>query len=141
MEFPSPFQFFSDFNFFILQFFSVLGVMTISIFFGVFFQSLKVYGVYRISRNMPVNIIDTVGNKIHTLPEGITLEDVLGAIAFQIRERERKRKYKTKYTPTGNPMGRPRIHPLPDPSELKRPRGRPRKVPTEDSGNSEKSEI
>ena len=74
---------------------------------------------------MPVNIIDTIGNKIVTLEEGITLEHVLGALAYQKKERERKKQYKKAYTPTGNPRGRP-------PKEKKdiphRPRGRPKKL-------------
>ena len=83
---------------------------------------------------MPVNIIDTIGNKIVTLEEGITLEHVLGALAYQKRERERKKQYKKAYTPTGNPRGRP-------PKEKKDIPHRDRKSTRLNSSHSQQSRM
>lgn len=62
---------------------------------------------------MPLDIIDTVGNRIHILDNGTTIEDLLYALGWVERERERHRiKNATRVRPpTGRPRGRPRKTP------------------------------
>ena len=62
---------------------------------------------------MPLDIIDTVGNRIHILDNGTTIEDLLYALGWVERERERHRiKNATRVRPpTGRPRGRPRKNP------------------------------
>lgn len=63
---------------------------------------------------MPIDLIDTTTNQFHVLDSPITIADILNALAFLQREKDRKRKYKKVYHPTGKPRGRPKKTPAPD---------------------------
>ena len=73
-----------------------------------------------------IEIKDTVGDQIQVLDDGTTITDIMKALGWFRKEKERQhRKYKKKYVPNGNPIGRPRLHPVDEP---KRPVGRPKKT-------------
>jgi len=66
---------------------------------------------------MALDIIDTVTNTIHILDDGTTIQDILYALAYIERERERHRVNNAKRNrpPTGRPVGRPRkVSPAPE---------------------------
>lgn len=58
---------------------------------------------------MPIDIIDTVGNQIQILDDGTTITDIMYALDWVRKEKERQAgKHKKYYKPNGNPRGRPR---------------------------------
>lgn len=68
---------------------------------------------------MPLDIIDTAENRIHILDNGTTIDDVLYALGWVERERERARTNNARRIrlPTGRPRGRPRKNPpAPEPT-------------------------
>lgn len=76
-----------------------------------------------------IEIKNTVGDQIQVLDDGTTIADIMKALGWFRKEKERQhRKYKKKYVPNGNPIGRPRLHPVTTVDEPKRPVGRPKKT-------------
>jgi len=64
---------------------------------------------------MPLDIIDTVGNQIQVLDDGTTIADIMYALNWVKKERERHKGRKKIYKPTGRPRGRPAKNPSPGP--------------------------
>ena len=66
---------------------------------------------------MPIEVKDTLTSVITVLDEGISINDILHALAWVRKEKARqKNKHKKYYKPNGNPMGRPKKNP---PVEIK----------------------
>lgn len=57
---------------------------------------------------MPIDIIDTVGNQIQVLDDGTTIMDIMYALGWVRKERDRQKQRVRKSRATGRPRGRPK---------------------------------
>lgn len=79
---------------------------------------------------MPIELKDTIANQIEILDDGMTLAELLHAVGWYNKEKQRwKISHVKRYKPTGKPVGRPKKTPDTSENTPAKPVGRPKKTP------------